>query len=90
MKIRNLIWNEWNIEHILRHGVNQDEVEEACYSRLFAIKSGSRKIAVWGQSAEGRYLLIILGVREYYDFYPVSARDMDEKEKRKYRKWIKR
>lgn len=89
MKIKNLIWDEWNIEHVLRHGVTQDEVEEVCYSRHFAIKSGRNKMAVWGQTIGGRYLLVILGVRDYGDFYPVSARDMDQKEKRQYRKWVK-
>lgn len=89
MKIKGLRWNEWNIEHIQRHGVIQDEVEEVCYSKHFAIKSGKGKIALWGQTAEGRYLLVILVIEEYGDFYPVSARDMDQKEKRQYRKWVK-
>lgn len=51
MKIGRLFWDEWNIEHISRHGVDKDEVEEVCSSRHF---------------------------------------DMEEKEKRNYRKWIKR
>lgn len=90
MKIKNLIWDEWNTEHVLRHGVTQNEVEEVCFSRHFAIKSGRNKMAVWGQTIGGRYLLVILGVRDYGSFYPVSARDMDEKEKGRYRKWIKK
>lgn len=90
MKIGRLFWDEWNIEHISRHGVDQDEVDEVCSSRHFAIKSGKDKMAVWGQTASGRYLLVILGIWEYDEYYPVSARDMDEKEKRNYRKWIKR
>jgi len=90
MKIRNLIWDEWNLEHALRHGVSQDEVEEVCSSKHFVIKSGKDKMAVWGQTDDGRYLLVILGVRDYGDYYPVSARDMDDKEKRNYKKWIKR
>ena len=90
MKIRNLIWDEWNIAHILKHGVSQHEVEEVCLSRHFAIKSGRNKMAVWGQTDDGRYLLVILGIRDYGDYYPVSSRDMDEKEKRQYKKWIKR
>lgn len=90
MKIRNLIWDEWNIEHVLRHGVSQDEVEQVCFAKHFAIKSGKDKMAVWGQTESGRYLLVILGVREYDDYCPVSARDMDKKEKSSYKKWVKR
>ncbi|MBI2039606.1 BrnT family toxin [Candidatus Microgenomates bacterium] len=90
MKIRNLIWDEWNIEHVGKHGVSQDEVEEVCSSKHFAIKSGKTKMAVWGRTEGGRYLLVIVGVRGFYDYYPVSAREMDDREKRNFRKWIKR
>lgn len=90
MNIKRLRWNEWNIEHIQRHRISQDEVEEVCYSRHFAVKSGRSKMALWGQTADGRYLLVILVVEEYGDFYPISARDMEEKEKRNYKKWVKK
>lgn len=90
MQIRRLRWNEWNIERIQRHGVSQDDVEEVCYSRHIAIKSGRGKMALWGQTADGRYLLVVLVIEDYGDHYPISAREMDEKEKKQYRKWIKR
>lgn len=90
MNIRRLRWNEWNIEHTQRHEVSQDEVEDICYSRHFAIKSGRGKMALWGQTTDGRYLLVVLVIEEYGDYYPISARDMDEKEKKQYKKWIKR
>ena len=90
MKIRNLIWDEWNLEHALRHGVTKDEIDEVCFSKHVAIKSGKSKMAVWGQTYDGRYLLVILGIEDYGDYYPVSARDMDDREKRNFRKWIKR
>ena len=90
MKIRRLRWDEWNLEHTSKHGVSQEEIEEVCFSKHFAIKSGKSKIAVWGQSADGRYLLVILGIEDYGDYYPISARDMEEKEKSRHKKWIKR
>ena len=31
MRIDELLWDDWNIEHIAGHGVEPDEVEEACY-----------------------------------------------------------
>lgn len=90
MKIRNLIWDEWNVEHTAKHGVSQDEIEEVCFAKHFDIKNGTGKTAIWGQSSAGRYLMIILGIREYGNFYPISARDMEEKEKKFYKKWLKR
>lgn len=47
-------------------------------------------MALWGQTFDGRYLLVILVIEEYGDFYPISARDMEEEEKRQYKKWTKR
>lgn len=32
MIIRKLIWDEWNIEHIARHHVSPEEVEQICKS----------------------------------------------------------
>lgn len=90
MNIRNLIWNEWNVEHTAKHGISQEEIEEACFTKHFDIKNGKSKIAVWGQSSVGRYVIIILGIRECGDFYPISARDMEEREKKFYKKWLKR
>ena len=90
MKIRNLIWDEWNQEHILKHGVSQAEVEEVCFSRHFAIKNGSSKRAVWGQTENRRLILVILGARGNDDYYPISSRDMEDREKRKFKKWTKR
>lgn len=90
MKIRNLIWDDWNEEHILKHGGSKEEVEEVCYSRHVAIKSGNGKKAVWGQSEDGRYLLVIVGERGNDDYYPISIRGMEEKEKKQYKKWTKR
>ena len=29
--INALIWDEWNKEHIARHGVTPEEVEEVCH-----------------------------------------------------------
>ena len=90
IKIRRLIWDEWNEDHAVKHGVSQEEIEEVCFTKHFDIKSGQGKIAVWGQSSVGRYVIIILGKEEYDGFYPISARDMEEKEKRFYKKWLKR
>lgn len=90
MKIRKLVWNEWNEEHILKHGVSKQEVEEVCFSKHFAIKSGRSKVAVWGQTENGRYILVILGARDYNDYYPISTREMDNREKSQYKKWIKK
>jgi len=94
MQIEAFIWPEDRIEHIARHGVTPQEVEEACFGRplvLRAKSSGENPVHyVLGQSEAGRYLFCV--VIQFADGhgYPVTAREMTTKEKRRYRKWKKR
>lgn len=90
MNIDELFWDEVNEEHISRHAVTRKEVEDVCFSKNFVRKSGRDKFAVWGQTSSGRYIMVILGARDYGSFYPITARVMGEKEKRRYRTWQKK
>jgi len=37
--IRALLWDDWNEEHIARHGVEREEVEEVCFdSRSLGVR----------------------------------------------------
>jgi len=60
MKIHELVWTEDRIEHIARHGVTPEEVEETCFGLSFVQhgKSEGEKPVyyVLGQTAAGRYL----------------------------------
>ncbi len=92
MRIDDLEWDDWNIEHIARHGVDQDEVHEACGSGSHLVrkagktKRGQVRYHVYGQTFEGRYLFIVLDRRHGATFYVVTARDMSSTEKKMYRK----
>ncbi len=82
MIIRRLIWDEWNIDHIAKHHAEPEEVEEVCKGRNVFNKWKNKTYRVIGQTGDGRYLTIFLapGVRQSY--YPVTARDSTEKEKK--------
>lgn len=79
--VKKLIWDEWNIEHIKKHNVSQNEVEEI-----------AGKIIAHKKAKKGRYLIIgrvglrILSVainrKEVGSYYPVTARDSDKKERK--------
>ena len=86
MIIKKLIWDEWNIEHIARHSVEPEEVEEVCKSKNLFTKARSGLYRMVGQSDDGRYLTILLAPRVGGSFYPVTARDSDKKEKRRLKK----
>lgn len=86
MLINNLIWDEWNIEHIARHGVDPEEVEQTCNSRHLIRRGKQGTYTLTGQTKDGRYLTIILAPRGKGSFYPVTARDSDNKERKLFKK----
>lgn len=83
---RELIWDEWNVEHIGRHGLDPREVEEMCFSRPHITRARRNTFRAIGQMAAGRYITAILVPRERGTYYPVTARDATEQERRLYRK----
>lgn len=90
MIIRKLVWDEWNIDHIAKHDVSTEEVEEVCLEKRIIInKVGRQKLRVLGQTYVGRYLAIFLANRGGGNFYPISARDCALKERRLLRRKLK-
>ena len=91
MRIDEIIWPEDRIEHIARHGVTPEEVDEVCFgkSQVRRAKSeGENPVYyVQGQTEAGRYLLCVVIQLPDVNGYPVTAREMTVKEKRRYRKW---
>lgn len=87
MIIKRLIWDDWNIAHIARHHVEPEEVEEVCQGKHLLEKGRNGLYSVIGQTEDGRYLIIILAPRSS-SFYPVTARDADDKEKRRFKRKI--
>lgn len=87
MWIRGLIWDDYNVEHIAYHQVESGEVEEAVWGDAwFKRGPGRKRYYAYSRTEEGRYLFIVLD-REYDErFYVVTARDMDEDEKRLYQR----
>ncbi len=90
--IRKLIWDAWNIEHIKRHGVSPLDVEwllSNASPRPRFQKSRSGTIAAWRKDGGERYLLVILAKRVSGVYYPVTARLMNDREKRYYLRKIR-
>lgn len=60
-----LIWDEYNLAHIAKHAVNQDEVAQVIQSvrRPFPQKIGHDRFRVHGQATAGRYLQVIYVIR---------------------------
>ena len=94
MRIKALIWPDDRVEHIARHGVTPEEVEQVCFGRPFVQRAKSEGESpvyyVLGQSEAGRYLFCVVILFPDGNGFPVTARDMTAKEKRRYRKWTGR
>lgn len=85
MIIKKLVWDEWNREHIARHNVEEKEVEEVCQSKNLFERGRDGTYQITGQTQTGRYLNIVV-VKRANGFYPVTARDADAKERKRFKK----
>jgi len=91
MRIQRLLWPEERIDHIARHGVTPEEVEEVCFGKPFVRRSRSEGenpvYYVLGQTTAGRYLFCVVIAFPDGNGFPVTARPMTAQEKRRYRQW---
>ncbi|MEO3808806.1 hypothetical protein ABGB17_07365 [Sphaerisporangium sp. B11E5] len=85
MGYRPIYWTERAEEHIARHGVVPEEVEEVIFSRPYWQTSGrDGSVLVYGTTDAGRYLLVVLvdSIGEPDAWYVATARDMTQGERR--------
>ena len=77
-------WDDRNEDHILRHDLYPDEVEEI-FDRPYVRRRGSRYL-VFGRDGNGRYLTIVCEIRSvaHRRIRVVTARPMTPTERRDY------
>lgn len=85
LRIAELVWDEWNEDHIANHGVSRHEVEELVWNQPFATRARGGTYRLIGQSDSGRFLTIFISGRGRGRFYVVTARDAESREQRAYR-----
>jgi len=93
MRIDEIIWKETFVEKLVRrHHVQIYEVEEVLHASplIRRVRKGNCKgedvYAAYAQSQNGRYLIVIFIKKSDKTILPISARDMDEAERRYYEK----
>ena len=84
VRVKELIWDEYNSDHISKHSVSIEEVEQVCKGIITARFGRSCRYLIIGQTKKKRILTIFLAQKTKGVFYPVSARDSSRKERR----WI--
>ena len=94
MEIYELIWSEDRIDHIARHGVVPDEVDEVCFGKAFVQRATSQGenpvFYILGQTEAGRYLFCVVIHFPDGRGYPVTARPMTARERRRFNQWKNR
>ncbi len=87
--ISSIKWSDESIEHIIRHGVEPKEVEEACFNEHDTpfIRTGREKLYyVFGNTDSGRGLFIVVRFIRHGEVKVITARDMNTWERKYFKK----
>ncbi len=91
MNLYEVIWKDRFIRKIeAKHGVSTDEVEEILFGKPHFRRSqkghikGEDLYTAYGQTAGGRYLIVLFIRKEQAAALPISARDMTDSERNYY------
>jgi uncharacterized DUF497 family protein len=84
--ISELQWDDENAGHITRHDVNPQEVEDVCFGIHIIVKERNQRYILSGQTAAGRYLNVVVERVSNGLFRPITAFEMSDNYKRRYRK----
>ncbi len=91
MEIREFEWDDNNIEHIARHGVFPDEVEDVAFDNNPWIRKGRKGTRyMLGYTVAGRYLFVVYVLKGKGIARVITSMDMDDKTKKLYKKRVKR
>ncbi len=82
-----LDWDDDRIDHIAEHNIDISEVLELYYAPHLRGRAERNKFELYGQTAAGRYLLVVVGRRRWSNSdWLVTARDMTPAERRYYQR----
>ena len=81
-------WNEWNIDHVARHGVNPEEAEYVVSHarRPYPQAREDEKWRVVGRGRGGRWVQVIFIFDPEDVVFVIHARPLTDREKRRERK----
>ena len=86
-----LDYEDDRIAHIAIHDVDIDEVYEVWEGNRLMSRWEKNRRCVYGQTNSGRYLIIIVGCRRLSrKSWLITAREMSEREKKNYRRRMRR
>lgn len=77
-----LLWDDWNEEHVARHGVDPEEADQVARNvpRITHVRDNLYRLI--GQSDGGRFLTLYVAYYGGSQFYVVTARNATPTERR--------
>lgn len=91
MHISGFEWDDGNILHLeLKHGISPKEAEQVFVDNPLFRKTKKGHYAAFGQTFDGRYLVIIFETKQGGLIRPITGWDMNNSEKRFYKKNCRR
>jgi uncharacterized DUF497 family protein len=84
--IVDLDWDDWNLEHITKHAVSREEVQEVIALRPVFQQAYKGRFLAIGPTQAGRMLAVVVGPvpDRFGSYYVFSARPASRKERRHY------
>ena len=74
------------MDHIARHQVEPDEEESVLDNTPLILRTEDDKYLAYGQTDDGRYLLVVFLRQSASSIRVISARDMTDGEKKRHRR----
>ncbi len=72
--VRKLIWDAWNVQHIARHHITPDEVEEICHKLPLVLRGQQKgRLVLIGLTDEKKFVAVVLEAQGHGTYYPVTA-----------------
>lgn len=86
MRVLDLEEDPERAEHIARHHVVWEEIEDVVFGKHTTERVREGKYGLVGQTSDGRYLTVILVPRGRGVYAVITARDSTEQERRRYQR----
>ena len=79
MLFLDFFWTNDAVEHIAEHGISQEDFEHVvCYPTSKGFSRSSRLPAVWGYTADSRYIVAVYEELDEMTVLPVTAYEVPE------------
>lgn len=81
-------WNEWNIEHVAKHGIDPEEAEHVVTQARapYPLGRADDKYLVWGAGRSDRLLQVVFVLDDDGTVFVIHARPLTDSEKRQFRR----